>query len=144
MDQGILVDSEIDEGETLIAELSQRGFDVTAACWLKAIDKDSWSLFVASTVVDELGPLGSYRLLNETMDEIPGLRIDSMRVKLIEASSATATAIAEIRDRYPTLSGIEIGARWLGRFAVDRGYIYPPVTSATRATPPASPLPRAT
>ena len=142
MDQGILVDSEIDEGETLIAELSRRGFDVTAAGWLKAIDTESWYLFVTSTVVDELGPLRSYRLLNETMDEIHGLRITSWRVKLIEASSATSKAIVEIRDRYPTLPGMEIGARWLGRFAVDRGYIYPPVTSATRATQPALPMPR--
>ena len=144
MDQEILVNSEIDDGKTILQVLSQQGFDVTAAAWLQAYEESQWDLFIASTVVDDRGGFEAYGYLNSIVDEIPGLGIDSMRVKLIGATSETARAIVELRDRYPARIATKIGSQWLGRFLVDRGYIYPPVTSATRATPPASPLPRAT
>jgi len=57
MDTESLVENLIDDGQKLIEEVSQRGFSVTAAFWLKASEDDRWYFYLVSPVAGETGLL---------------------------------------------------------------------------------------
>jgi len=144
MDQIILVDSQLDDGRILIDELSQRGFEIAAAFWITENDENLWHLYLASPLGEQLGGREARMLLETKRREIPELRVEDSTVRLIGASDRRVKEIIELRDRYSTRFPIPLYPSKLGGSWIDRGYIYPVLTSATRATPPAMPSPQET
>jgi hypothetical protein len=61
MDTDTLVESQIEDGQKFLARLTEEGFKVTAACWVKPSEDEGWTLYIATPMVDERGPIETYR-----------------------------------------------------------------------------------
>jgi hypothetical protein len=128
MDQATLVDKQIDEGGEVIAELHRRGFDVTAACWLKTSEDSQWFFYIASTEVDTVGLVAAYRVVYLTIQRMQRLWLDPFEVKLIGANNPIAKDILEFQQRYPARIPTRFRGTLLGAVHVDEAYIYAPVS----------------
>lgn len=129
MDQELLVENRINDGQRLLIELTRDGFDVSVAAWLKTSEEGLWFLYIGSRSVDA-GKLGdSYRTVYACLRRIPGTHLDMSAVKLVQESNPVAREIKTIRDQN---AGGRIPA-WYGgnsiaNIAIDIAYIYPRIT----------------
>jgi hypothetical protein len=132
VDQELLVDNRIDDGEKLLAQLVQSGFDVTVAFWVLASEESSWFLYIGSTAVapETLGD--AYRTLYASLTKVPDVSLSISEVKLVHPSNPIARdAIAE-RDRRPGRIPVRYRGKRLGNMAIEEVYIYPKIGPMTR------------
>lgn len=125
MDQGPLVEMQINDGAKVVEELRAKGFDVQAAWWMKASDEGLWFLYVASREVDDLGATAAYRKLFSLMRPLGQLWVEPMEVKLVGPGNRIAQDVMAILSqcggRIPTrYGGIRLGNVW-----ADGAYLYP-------------------
>jgi hypothetical protein len=131
MDQVPLVESQIDDGQRLVEKLTQDGFEVTAAGWIKTIDDGQWFLYIASPVVDKQGPFRTYRRVHTLVRHMPQpFWVHPFDVKLIGPTEPIAEAMQAIQRRYPTRCPIQLGETQMGDVSIDGACIYPPLTAA--------------
>jgi hypothetical protein len=124
----ILVETQVDDGQTLIERLAQEGIPVTAACWLKESDGGFWYLYLASPVVDARGAHWVYRRLLPIVRGMPQpFGIDPSAVKAIETSDPVARAVRDLNRRFPAQRPLRFDADELGGVSVQGGYLYPPL-----------------
>ncbi len=132
MDTETLVANLVDDGQKLVEEVSQRGFHVTAAFWLKASEDDRWYFYIVSPTVDDEGLAQAYRRLHPLVRGVPEpLWIDPLEIKLIGPSNPIAQDVLAIyrHARGPRVSPIRWGGKRLGNVSVEGTYLYPlPVT----------------
>ncbi|HEV3238493.1 MAG TPA: hypothetical protein VGZ25_16020, partial [Gemmataceae bacterium] len=84
MDQGTLVENQVDDGAKIVEKLRERGFDVVAAWWMKTSEEGQWFLYIASKDVDEKGITAAYRTVHNVMRDLGQLWVDRFEVKLVE------------------------------------------------------------
>jgi hypothetical protein len=132
VDQELLVDNRINDGEKLLAQLVRSGFDVTVAFWVLTSEESSWFLYIGSTTVDP-GTLGdAYRKMYASLTKVPDVSLSFSEVKLVHPSNPIARdAIAE-RDRRPGRIPVQYRGKRLGNMAVEEAYIYPKIGPMTR------------
>ncbi len=131
MDQVTLVNRQLEDGLRLADRLSQSGFTVTAAGWIKASEDGQWFLYLASPFVDEEGALRAYRHVLPLIRQMPQpSAIDPFEIKLIGAANPLAQEMAAIGARYPGKSPFWFRGDRLGNLTVEGAYIYPvPISS---------------
>ncbi|MFO0842633.1 MAG: hypothetical protein U0797_09605 [Gemmataceae bacterium] len=127
MDQIPLVADQIEGGRKLVELLTESGFPVTAACWVKENKESKWYLFLVSPAVDEYGPREAYRRLIPLLEkqQQPFL-VDPFEVKLIGSDEPLAKGIAEAQQRV----GRKVTPRYqdvLGDVYVEAAYLYLPI-----------------
>ena len=128
MDSDTLVENLIDDGQKLVEELPQRGFEVTAAFWLKASEDGKWDFYIVSPAVDAEGILQAYRRLHSVVYAMPRpFWIDPLKIKLIGPSNPIARDVMAIygRARGPLVSPIQWGGNQLGNLSIEGAYLYP-------------------
>src|SRR5262245_54556390 len=102
MSPSLHVESLLDDGQKLIAVLTEEGFPVIAAVWLKEEEIRRWHLYLASARVDRPGPTRCYALVNRLIRRMPQpFWIDLLDVRLIGSKSPIVQAVAEVHQRYP-------------------------------------------
>lgn len=139
MDQGPLVDQQIEAGTRLIEALAHVSFDVTAAFWIKASEEGRWFLYIATKTLDEIGVAEAYRRvierrrgLEQEWERTHGQRwFDTLDVKLISPTNPTARDVLDLQARYPDLMPIRYQGPRLGRVSLDDSYIYAPLFGVT-------------
>ena len=138
MDQGAMVNDQLDGGKQLIQELQHSGFDVSVAFWTKPSDEGKWFLYLASPTVDEKGAGAAYQHAYGLILAMPELGIEPLEVRLIGiADSMAVAAAAAIKPR--TVQGpfavpnpkpyrgiTRFGGLSLGGVNIDGAFIYPP------------------
>ena len=130
MDQGTLVERQIDDGAKSVEKLRSSGFDVTAAWWMKASDEGLWFLYIASKEVDEKGIIPAYQSLESLIGSLGSLWVDRFRVRLVSPQNPVARDVLGILNRYPGQTPTLDGWRRLGDVTVDGSYIYPLAAAA--------------
>jgi hypothetical protein len=125
MDYELLVEPHIEDGKSLIAELSRAGFDVSVAVWVKASEDGHWSLYIGSKSVGSLPLADAYRAVYSAWRDIPSPSIDFSDIKLVEPSDPIAASAMQIRDRYPARLPTRYRGPVLGGKSIDEAYIYP-------------------
>jgi hypothetical protein len=90
MDRDALVERKIDDGQKILARLVRNGVDVTAACWLETSEEGRVILYIASSAVDQKGPLGAYRELSSALPSPEGAWISVSEIKLISPNHPIA------------------------------------------------------
>jgi hypothetical protein len=123
-----LVESVIEDGKKLVAELPQRGFEVTAAFWLKASENGKWYFYIVSPVVDAEGLNKAYRRLHPLVRAMPQpFRIDPLEIELIGPSNPIAQDVIAIHGRIPgpRVGPIRWGGTNLGNVSIEGAYLYP-------------------
>jgi hypothetical protein len=127
MDTNTLVDNLINDGQKLVEELPQRGFEVTAAFWIKAAEDGEWYFYIVSPAVDVEGLAQAYRRLHPLIRRMPQpFWIDPLEVKLIGPENPIAREILAILGRTPGPKGwpIHWGGKKLGNVSIDGAYLY--------------------
>ena len=127
MDTELLVDSRIEDGQKLVAELVIAGFDVSVALWVKTSEEGLWFLYIGSTTVEPSKIGDAYRTLYACLSKIPDPWVNMSEVKLIQASNPIAKDAMAVRDRQPSRLPVRFQGKRLGSLSIDEGYIYPRV-----------------
>jgi hypothetical protein len=127
MDQGTLVEMQIDDGQRLLDRLADDGVAVTAAAWVKEGEGGQWFLYIATPLVGADGATRpAYRRLNTLMRELQkeAFWIDPLEVKLIGADDPVTRAVVAVRDRHPGRAPTWFRGDRLGELATEEAYIY--------------------
>jgi hypothetical protein len=129
-----LLCEQIDAGKMLIIQLTQDGFPIAAASWIKESDGGFWYLYLASPVLDGRGVGGGYQRIRETLKKMRlPFPLDTGDIKLLGASDSLAKAMAAVRDRESGGRGMWYNRGSLEMMPIDVAYIYPPVSILGRA-----------
>jgi hypothetical protein len=128
MDSDTLVENLIRDGQKLVEELPQRGFEVLAAMWLKASVDGKWRFYLVSPVVDSEGIAKAYMQLHPQVHAMTQpFSIDPLKIRLIGPSNPIAQDVMAAFARIPVTSAFPI--RWRGRMLGDTileaAYLYP-------------------
>jgi hypothetical protein len=125
VDQGPLVESQIVAGARLVEELIARGVDVTSAFWVRAGEEREWTLYLASKVYDEGGPLAASSALVEAVRRVDDSWLSFSDVRAIGASDPITAAVLEIRRRRPAWLPAHVRRPRLGNLGAEEVYVYP-------------------
>jgi hypothetical protein len=93
-----LVDNKIDEGSMLLDRLAENEVVVRAACWVKPVEDDRWSLYIVTPAMDREGPVAAYgRVLGALRSLRPRWLKDSDIKLLGEKQQAARDVLDESR-----------------------------------------------
>jgi hypothetical protein len=123
----------IEEGKRVVERLSQDGFEVTAALWLKDAERGRWYFYVVSPAYEADGPGLAYQRLYATLLRLGLQWLDPLEVRLIGPTNPIARDVLAFQQRAANL-GVS-PSKWsgtqLGNVSVDGAYLYPPPAVAT-------------
>ncbi|MBL8796585.1 MAG: hypothetical protein JNM56_21975 [Planctomycetia bacterium] len=136
MDQSTLVSVQLDDGKRLMDRLVAEGKTVSAAAWVKERDGGYWYLYLATSLMGkDRGVRPAYRFVNAIVRSLQpeGFWIDPTSIKVIAPDDPLASAIAEVRNRYPAQKPFWYPAQkpfWLrgdrlGPLEIEEAIIYP-------------------
>ena len=83
MDTKSLVNEQIDDGYTLISNLTEDGVDVAVASWVKTSEEGEYFLYIGSKLVDEKGLADAYRIAYGELERMPQSQIVRSQLKLV-------------------------------------------------------------
>jgi hypothetical protein len=125
MDKVTLVETDKEDGQKLLTELTRHDFPVTAAAWVKTEDNARWYLFIATPLESRGGPHQGYSRLFSIWPAIPQpFWLKSYDVKLISPDDPIARDALEMLRQYPGNRPIPYGGDHFGRESVEGAYIY--------------------
>ena len=125
MDQAVLVEQQIEDGQELIDLLLREGFDLSAAAWVKPSEEDRYLLYLVSKEVDERGLSAAYRAVHPVLTELHAPSVSLADLKLVGATNPIAADIKEINQKHPGRSPTRIRRPQLGGISIDEAYVYP-------------------
>jgi hypothetical protein len=124
MDQGPLVDLQIDAGERLIGGFAHYT-PVQAAFWVKEAESNQWFLYIAGDQIDDSNFDLAYSEVLRLLLGAPERWLDPFQVKVIGVNHPVAQAVMEIQQKYPRNLATRYYGRQLGGLSVEEVYIYP-------------------
>lgn len=129
MDQGTLVEKQIDDGLLLIQRLIEEGVPVTAAAWIKESDSGLWFLYLVTPLVSEdTGTRQTYGLVNAVFRKMPQpLWVEPLEIKLVGADSRLGKALHDFQKQYGGRSPVRYSGASLGGLSVEGAHVYAPV-----------------
>jgi hypothetical protein len=142
MDQGALVNLEIDAGKRLLDRLVSEGVPVSAAGWLKDANDGRWTLYLVTPLVGPGGAVGdAYWEVNRVkrgLSEVAG--IGSLRIRVDGPTRPTGKALLDLYKHHPGSGGryLRLGGKSIGRAYAEDAYLYPLPTPNGKGKPPAS------
>jgi hypothetical protein len=125
MDTVALVEYQIDDGQRLLDRLDEKGIVVRAACWVKPVQEDRWSLYIATPSVDENGTLQAYRQLNGVLRSLGDDWVSSSEVVLVGEKHPLVPDALDILRRFPHRRPIQSPRSLLGGIPVEDVFVYP-------------------
>lgn len=132
MDPQPLVDLQLDAGEWLLASLAARGVPVRYAYWGRPVNRDRWTLKIATPLVDELGLTTAYGVVLDALRAFDELARTDSAVTLVRPDDRTAASLEQDRRLMPGTPICEALAGPGGGEYV--GYVYPPADPALAHT----------
>ena len=135
MDQGSLVEMQIDDGKRLLEYLAREGVPVQGAFWAKETDGGIWFFYLITPLVTEAGGTRAvYFRINAVMDQMPEpLWISPLKIKVVGPTDPRARDVLNMLRRAggARVSPIRWSATRLGDISVEDVYLYPlPVVTA--------------
>src|SRR5437870_3723780 len=124
MDQGTLVEMQIDGGKALVETLRNTGFDVTVSGWTRSSEEGDWYLYIASKDVDDRGLADAYRTFYSTIKANPGFGIDAFEVKLVGWQNPIAKDLVNVRRAGIASVATRSRRPKLGQMSVEETYVY--------------------
>ncbi|HWY87022.1 MAG TPA: hypothetical protein VNX28_09875 [Gemmataceae bacterium] len=121
----MLVENRIDEGQRLLDQLTGKGIVVQAACWLKPVDQDRWSLAIATPTVDEKGALSAYGQVLPVLRSLGQGWITGSDIKLLGAKHRLVHDLVDLQKRFPDTPMLSL-RELLGGIPVEEVYVYSP------------------
>jgi len=126
VDQGTLVEDRIVDGRRFVERFAADGNSVRAAAWVKTAEEGLWFLYLATEIIDQVGPAAAYRAVHGSLKKLEDLPLNGSQIKLVGPSNPIAVGLQNIANRSPVKLSTRFGAETLGSLAVDQGYVYSP------------------
>jgi hypothetical protein len=123
MDQATLVANWIDDVPRLIDRIKEDNIDVKAVYWLYTSESDLWYLYIATDVVDQIGITEAYKNVLSAMRQLPNLRVERFRLKLVSPADKVASAIAGFLRMRHGPSPTEIQSSNLGGVYIEHAFV---------------------
>jgi hypothetical protein len=129
MDQGKLVEKQINDGQRFIDRLVEEGIPITAAAWIKESESELWFLYLVTPLASEdTDSRPVYGRVNAVLRQMPpGLWVGWMEVKVVGPDSRVGGALLDLHRQYPGQAPIRYRGAHLGGVSVEGAYVYPPV-----------------
>lgn len=125
MDKIALVESLIEDGQTLLDRLSHENFPVAAAFWVKSFHVDYWSLYIASPRAEDREISGGYSVILRVLNTLVNSSITSSYITLISDKHPGAKVILDILRRHPGRVPKLLTPPSLPGISVEDVYLYP-------------------
>ena len=111
-----LVDTQIEDGEKILRQLDADRFDVDSALWFFDTQKEKWTLFIATPLVNSIGPKESYSKIKESLDKLVNtlqtatldlalIKPDHDLLRLLKSALRVGPEIARIRFTGNVING---------------------------------------
>jgi hypothetical protein len=141
MAESTLVDTLKEDGRELIEHLVRDGLPIAVAWWVKPIPEEEqhegpeWLFFLASPLVDQLGPGGVYQkvytaLRSTRLGDLIFARISLGQIKVIGVSDPATADVLKMLKRYPgkppSWPPIYVARCRLGTIEAREVQVYPP------------------
>ena len=124
MDQGPLVNEQIDAGRELAVELGSGYKPLQTALWLKESDSENWFLYLASDQIDDSNFDLAYGEVLRLLGPGPYLWLDPFQVKVRGVDDPLVKDVLEIQRKYPANIARRIRNRMLGGLSIEEAYLY--------------------
>ncbi len=82
MDTISLVETQIEDGQKLLDQLTEEEFALSLACWVNPVRDDRWSLLIATPSVDQKGLLAAYHKVFATLRTLGEVSVMDSEIKL--------------------------------------------------------------
>ena len=129
MDTNTLVESLIEDGRMLVAELPTHGFEVAGAVWLQASRDGQWYFYIVSPMADAQGLNKAYRALLLTIRAMSQrFSIDPLTIRLIGPSHPIAHDVLAVPDSGSRILPLRWAGTQLGNVSIEGAYLYPPAS----------------
>jgi len=115
----------MEDGKRLIEELDKLEFPILAALWFYFPESDEWRLIIATPLIDEMGPLEAYTLLQSKLEKLKSLT--EITLKDITIISPKDDLIKSLRIAIHTgsgISGIRFTGNTINQVYINDAYIY--------------------
>jgi hypothetical protein len=124
MDQGPLVNEQVDAGAALVREFDKYK-PLQSAFWLKESDDGDWYLYLASDQIDDSNSHEAYKEVYRLVAPGPQVWLDAIQVKVRGVDDPVVKSVIEIQKKYPARLATRVRNRLLGGLSIDEAYIYP-------------------
>ena len=124
MDQATLVAKLIDDVPRLIDRIKEDNIEVKAVYWLYTSESDLWYLHIATELVDQIGITEAYKKVLVAMKQLPSLRIERFRLKLVSPADKVASAIEGFLRMRNGPSPTEIRSSTLDGIHIEHAFVY--------------------
>ena len=129
MDTITLVDELIDDGRKLIDRLIKEKIPVLMACWVKPVEDDRWSLYIATPLVNEKGAGPAYREVYRVLRSLGNMWVTDSDISLVGRDDPITKDVLDIKRRFPGRMPTRSRRPQLGNLAVEETYVYPETQS---------------
>jgi hypothetical protein len=136
MDQGPLVEPQIDDGFRVVKRLVGGGFPVAAAFWVRSGEERRWKLYVASKLFDESGPSAAAGKVVEAVLQLEDPWITISDITVVGERNPITQDVLRVLNRRPGPMAIRLRQPVLGNLETEEAYIYPRMEEAARRPPP--------
>jgi hypothetical protein len=124
MAEELLVDDQIDTGQSIVDQLLADGLDVAVAFWAKN-DEGLWRLYIASPAFDDRKPGNNYLAVRDSLAKVPNPEARFWPINLINNQNPMARDALKIAGRPGKEEGIRYRGTRLGDLPIEEAYIYP-------------------
>src|SRR6266481_5816746 len=100
MDTIPLVNELVEDGERLISRLDVEGIPTIMACWVKPMEQDRWSLYIATPLVDERGAATAYREVYRVLRSLGTSLVTDSDINLVGPNDPITRDALDIRGRF--------------------------------------------
>src|SRR5438132_4438138 len=90
VDQGTLVEEQIDDGRRFVERFAADGNPVQTAFWAKTAEEGIWFLYVATEIFDRDGPAAAYRAVHASLRKLGKSSVSSSEIKVISPNHPIA------------------------------------------------------
>lgn len=125
MDQNLLVESGIEDGQKLIRQLVRDQFEVDVAFWVKKNEDSLWRFYIAAPWVDPAKLGSALKIVYDALAKLPGCSVSPADVALLTNQDPFARDVIALRDGYPSREPKFYRSRRLGSMFVEELCIYP-------------------
>jgi hypothetical protein len=125
MDQNLLVEVGIEDGQLLIRQLNRERFEVEVAFWVKRDEADLWHLNIASSSFDPKRVGDALKIVYGALDKIPQCSVTPLEISLLTNQDPIARDAAALRDRFPSNEPKCFRGRRLGKMETAEVCVYP-------------------
>ena len=127
MDQKVLVDELIVDGEKLLRQLVEEGYPITAAGWLKEPEWGQWHLYIATPLADK-DLRAAYGRMHTIRREMPEeLSLDISGARLVGPDDPVTRRVLEAPREKSGRNRLHFGEGGIrfGGVDVEEAYLYP-------------------